>query len=185
MTWSMSEAFVTFFKMGLFTIGGGYAMIPLMEKEIVEKRHWVEREEFLDIMAVAQSAPGVFAVNISIVIGYKKAGLKGSVACALGNVLPSILIILLIALGFRHFRGNEFVENVFKGIRPAVVALILVPTFNMARAAKINRYTIWIPIATALAIWLLGISPLYVIVAGIMGGIAKYLLVDSKKGGEQ
>lgn len=185
MTWSMSEAFVTFFKMGLFTIGGGYAMIPLMEKEIVEKRHWVEREEFLDIMAVAQSAPGVFAVNISIVIGYKKAGLKGSVACALGNVLPSILIILLIALGFRHFRGNEFVENVFKGIRPAVVALILVPTFNMARTAKINRYTIWIPIATALAIWLLGISPLYVIVAGIMGGIAKYLLVDSKKGGEQ
>ena len=185
MTWSMSEAFVTFFKMGLFTIGGGYAMIPLMEKEIVEKRHWVEREEFLDIMAVAQSAPGVFAVNISIVIGYKKAGLKGGVACALGNVLPSILIILLIALGFRHFRGNEFVENVFKGIRPAVVALILVPTFNMARTAKINRYTIWIPIATALAIWLLGISPLYVIVAGIMGGIAKYLLVDSKKGGEQ
>lgn len=152
MTWSMSEAFVAFFKMGLFTIGGGYAMIPLMEKEIVEKRHWVEREEFLDIMAVAQSAPGVFAVNISIVIGYKKAGLKGSVACALGNVLPSILIILLIALGFRHFRGNEFVENVFKGIRPAVVALILVPTFNMARTAKINRYTIWIPIATALAI---------------------------------
>lgn len=185
MTWSMSEAFVTFFKMGLFTIGGGYAMIPLMEKEIVEKRHWVEREEFLDIMAVAQSAPGVFAVNISIVIGYKKAGLKGSVACALGNVLPSILIILLVALGFRHFRGNEFVENVFKGIRPAVVALILVPTFNMARTAKINWYTIWIPIATALAIWLLGISPLYVIVAGIMGGIAKYLLVDSKKGGEQ
>ena len=152
MTWSMSEAFVTFFKMGLFTIGGGYAMIPLMEKEIVEKRHWVEREEFLDIMAVAQSAPGVFAVNISIVIGYKKAGLKGSVACALGNVLPSILIILLIALGLRHFRGNEFVENVFKWIRPAVVALILVPTFNMARTAKINRYTIWIPIATALAI---------------------------------
>ena len=185
MTWSMSEAFVIFFKMGLFTIGGGYAMIPLMEKEIVEKRHWVEREEFLDIMAVAQSSPGVFAVNISIVIGYKKAGLNGSVACALGNVLPSILIILLIALGFRHFRGNEFVENVFKGIRPAVVALILVPTFNMARTAKINRYTIWIPIATALAIWLLGISPLYVIVVGIMGGIAKYLLVDSKKGGEQ
>lgn len=185
MTWSMSEAFVTFFKMGLFTIGGGYAMIPLMEKEIVEKKHWVEREEFLDIMAVAQSAPGVFAVNISIVIGYKKAGLKGSVACALGNVSPSILIILLIALGFRHFRGNEFVENVFKGIRPAVVALILVPTFNMARTAKINRYIIWIPIATALAIWLLGISPLYVIVVGIMGGIAKYLLVDSKKGGEQ
>lgn len=184
MAWSMDEAFITFFKMGLFTIGGGYAMIPLMEKEIVDKRHWVEHEEFLDIMAVAQSAPGVFAVNISIFIGYKMAGIKGSVACALGNVLPSILIILLIALGFRHFRDNALVENVFKGIRPAVVALILVPTFNMARTAKINRYTFWIPMVAALAIWLLGVSPLYVIMAGIMGGIVKYLVSDSKKGGE-
>ena len=91
---------------------------------------------------------------------------------------------MLIALGFRHFRDNALVENVFKGIRPAVVALILVPTFNMARTAKINRYTFWIPMVAALAIWLLGVSPLYVIMAGIMGGIVKYLVSDSKKGGE-
>lgn len=182
--WSLGEAFATFFKMGLFTIGGGYAMIPLMEKEIVEERHWIDRDEFIDLMAVAQSAPGVFAVNISIFIGYKMAGVKGSIACATGNVLPSILIILLIALGFRHFKDNALVENIFKGIRPAVVALILVPTLNMARTAKINKYNIWIPIITALLIWHFGVSPIYVIVAGIVGGIAKYMMSDEQKGGK-
>ena len=181
--WNLSEAFTTFFKMGLFTIGGGYAMIPLMEKEVVEERHWIDRDEFLDLIAVAQSAPGVFAVNISIFIGYKMAGVKGSIACATGNVLPSILIILLIALSFRHFKDNALVENIFKGIRPAVVALILVPTLNMARAAKINKYNIWIPIITALLIWHFGVSPIYVIVAGIIGGIAKYMMRDEQKGG--
>lgn len=181
--WSLSEAFTTFFKMGLFTIGGGYAMIPLMEKEVVEERHWIDRDEFLDLIAVAQSAPGVFAVNISIFIGYKMAGVKGSIACATGNVLPSILIILLIALSFRHFKDNALVENIFKGIRPAVVALILVPTLNMARAAKINKYNIWIPIITALLIWHFGVSPIYVIVAGIIGGIARYMMRDEQKGG--
>lgn len=182
--WSLGEAFATFFKMGLFTIGGGYAMIPLMEKEIVEKRCWIDRDEFLDLMAVAQSAPGVFAVNISIFIGYKIAGIKGSIACATGNVLPSILIILLIALGFRHFKDNPLVENIFKGIRPAVAALILVPTLNMARTAKINKYNIWIPIITAILIWHWGISPIYVIVAGIIGGITKYMCKDEQKGGK-
>ena len=156
-------------------------MIPLIEKEVVEKRQWISREEFLDLMAVSQAAPGVFAVNMAIFIGYKKAGVRGSVACAIGNVLPSILIILLIALFFQRFKEHEVVENIFKGIRPAVVALILVPTFNMARTAKLNRYTIWIPIVTALLIWLLGLSPIYVIIAGIVGGIAKYLIGKKKQ----
>ena len=177
--WSLGEAFGTFFKIGLFTIGGGYAMIPLIEKEVVEKRHWVKREEFLDLMAVSQAAPGVFAVNMAVFIGYKRAGVKGSIACAIGNVLPSVLIILLIALFFHRFKEYEVVENVFKGIRPAVVALILVPTFNMARTARINRHNVWIPIVTALLIWLLGVSPIYIIVAGIAGGIAKYLIRKS------
>ena len=181
--WSLSEAFGTFFKIGLFTIGGGYAMIPLIEKEVVEKRRWVDREEFLDLMAVAQAAPGVFAVNLSIFIGYKRDGVRGSVACAIGNVLPSVLIILMIALFFQRFKEIELVENIFKGVRPAVVALILVPTFNMARTAKLNRYTFWIPIVTALLIWLLGVSPIYVIIAGIVGGIARYNVGKSKKGG--
>lgn len=178
--WNLTEAFGTFFKIGLFTIGGGYAMIPLIEKEVVEKRRWIDREEFLDLMAVSQAAPGVFAVNMAVFIGYKKAGVRGSVACAIGNVLPSILIILLIALFFQRFKDHELIENIFKGIRPAVVALILVPTFKMARAAKLNRHTVWIPITTALLIWMFGISPIYVIIAGIMGGIAKYIIEKKK-----
>lgn len=178
--WNLTEAFGTFFKIGLFTIGGGYAMIPLIEKEVVEKRRWIDREEYLDLMAVSQAAPGVFAVNMAVFIGYKKAGVRGSVACAIGNVLPSILIILLIALFFQRFKDHELIENIFKGIRPAVVALILVPTFKMARAAKLNRHTVWIPITTALLIWMFGISPIYVIISGIMGGIAKYIIEKKK-----
>ena len=157
-------------------------MIPVLEKEIVEKKQWIDHDEFLDLMAIAQSAPGVFAVNLSISIGYKKSGIKGSIACAIGNVLPSVLIILFIALFFQQFKEHEIIENIFKGIRPAVVALILVPTFNMARTARINRYNVWIPIVTALFIWAIGVSPIYIIIAGIVGGIVKHLL--NKTGGK-
>ena len=86
--------FITFFKIGLFTIGGGYAMIPLIEREVVERKGWISREDFLDLLAIAQSAPGVFAVNISIFIGYRMRKSIGSIFCALGTVLPSIIIIL-------------------------------------------------------------------------------------------
>ena len=158
-------------------------MIPLIEKEVVERKQWIDRREFLDLLAVAQSAPGVFAVNISIFIGYKLYGTRGSFVCAIGNVLPSIIIILLIALFFQQFRQYEIVENIFKGIRPAVVALILVPTFKMAHAAGINLHTLWIPIVSALLIWLLGVSPIYVIIAAIIGGFSKYLI--RQKGGKR
>lgn len=94
--------FTTFFKIGLFTIGGGYAMIPLIEREVVERKGWISKEEFLNLMAIAQSAPGVFAVNISIFIGYRMRKTVGSIFCATGTVLPSIIIILAIAM----FAGN-------------------------------------------------------------------------------
>lgn len=164
------NSFRTFFRIGLFTIGGGYAMIPLIEADVVDKQKWVNREDFLDLMAIAQSCPGIFAVNMSIFIGYKLRGVKGSVVCALGTILPSFLIILAVALFFAEFRDNTVVQRVFLGIRPAVVALIAAPTFKMARAAKINRYTCWIPILGALLIWLMGLSPIYVILAAGIGG---------------
>lgn len=163
-------SFSTFFKIGLFTIGGGYAMIPLIEADVVEKRKWVEREDFLDLMAIAQSCPGIFAVNMSIFIGYKLRGVKGSIVCALGTVLPSFLIILGLALFFQQFRDNETVQRIFMGIRPAVVALIAAPTFKMAKSAKINKSNIWIPIVGALMIWLLGVSPIYIIIFAGLGG---------------
>lgn len=164
------ESFLTFFKIGLFTLGGGYAMIPLIEAEIIEKKRWIAKEDFLDLLAIAQSCPGIFAVNISIFIGYRLNRIPGAVVTALGTALPSFLIILLIALFFHQFEDNAIVSAMFRGIRPAVVALIAVPTFNLGKKAKLNRFTVWIPIVSALLIWLLGVSPILVILCAGVGG---------------
>ncbi len=164
------QAFTTFFKIGMFTLGGGYAMIPIIETEVVDKRKWVSKEEFLDLIAIAQSCPGVFAINISTFIGYKLRRVRGALACAVGTALPSFLIILLIAMFFHQFEDNPVVAAIFRGIRPAVVALIAVPTFNLARSAKISWANCWIPIGGALAIWLMGVSPILIILLAGIGG---------------
>ena len=166
------ESFGIFFKIGAFTIGGGYAMVPLIENEIVTKRKWI---------AISQSAPGILAVNISIFIGYKLRGIRGSIITALGTILPSFIIILAIALFFHSFKDNPIVERIFKGIRPAVVALIAAPTFTMGRSAKINRHNLWIPVVSALLIWLLGFSPIWIIIAAGVGGFlwGKFRKVES------
>ena len=166
------QLFGTFFKIGAFTLGGGYAMIPLVQREVVDNRAWIDEEEFLDLIALAQSAPGIIAVNTAVFVGYKIAGWRGVVMSVLGATLPSFLIILLIAMCFTHFREYPQVEAVFKGIRPAVVALIAAPLSKMAKAAKITWKNAWIPIAAALLIWLLGVSPVLIIVAAIVGGLA-------------
>ena len=164
------ELFKTFFRIGIFTLGGGYAMIPLIEEEVVNRHHWVSREEMLDLIAIAQSCPGVFAINISIFVGYKLKKVKGAVATAFGTALPSFLIILAIAIFFKEFEDNRIIAAMFRGIRPAVVALIAVPTFRMAQQAKIGWTNCWIPIVSALAIWAFGVSPIYIIlIAGICG----------------
>lgn len=164
------DSFLTFMRIGLFTIGGGYAMIPLIEADVVEKKRWVDKEEFLDLMAIAQSCPGIFAVNISIFIGYKLRGIRGSLACTLGTILPSFLIMLSIALFFQQMRGNATVESIFRGIRPAVVALIAAPVFKMGKSARITRTNIWIPVVAALLIWQFGVSPIYIIILAGLGG---------------
>ena len=164
------KLFTTFFKLGLFTIGGGYVMIPLIEREVVDKYRWVEKRDFVDLLAIAQSSPGVLAVNMSIFIGYKLRGVRGSVAAAVGNVLPSVVIILLIALFFNKFREYEVVNNVFMGIRPAVVALIASPVFSVAKSAKIGWTNMWIPLLSALLIVAFGVSPIYIILIAGVGG---------------
>ncbi|MBQ8487933.1 MAG: chromate transporter [Prevotella sp.] len=162
--------FTTFFRIGLFTLGGGYAMIPLIEEEVVDRHKWVSKEEMLDLIAIAQSCPGVFAINISIFVGYKLRQLRGALAAAVGTALPSFLIILAIAIFFKQFEDNRVIAAMFRGIRPAVVALIAVPTFRMAQAARIGWTNCWIPVVSALAIWLLGVSPIYIIlIAGVAG----------------
>lgn len=145
-------------------------MIPLIEEEVVNKRKWIEREAFLDLLAVAQTIPGVFAVNMSINIGYRLRKTRGAVTCALGCVLPSFLIILAIALFFHSFRDNKTMEAIFKGIRPAVVALIAAPCIKLARSARITLSNVWLPVGAALLIWLLGVSPVYIILAVGIGG---------------
>ena len=167
---SLLKLFTTFFRIGLFTFGGGYAMIPLIESDVVGRNRWVKKEEFVDLLAVAQSAPGVFAVNMAVFVGYKVRGVSGALAAAFGCVLPSVMIILLIALFFRQFRHIEVVNNVFKGIRPVVVALIAVPVFNVAKSAKVGWSTVWVPVLAAFLIVAMGVSPVYIIlIAGIAG----------------
>lgn len=169
------QLFLSFFKIGAFTFGGGWAMISIIEKEIVDKKHWIEREEFLDLLAVAQSLPGILAVNISVAVGDKLRGMKGAVTAALGTILPSFMIILCIAIFLTPdlIKNNETLSSIFMGIRPAVVALIIAPVITSARAAKIGCKTIAIPVAVALLIWskLPVISnPIIYIVLGGLGG---------------
>ena len=164
------ETFKTFFKIGAFTLGGGYAMIPIIQSEVVEKRKWIEKDQFLDLIAIAQSCPGVFAINISIFIGYKLRKLRGALCTTLGTALPSFLIILLIAMFFHRFMEVGWIAAMFRGIRPAVVALIAAPTFKLAKSAKIRLSNCWIPIIAALLIWLMGVNPVFIIIAAGLGG---------------
>ena len=163
-------AFRSFFKIGMFTLGGGYAMIPVIESEVVDRHKWIARDEFIDIVAVAQSCPGVMAVNMSTFIGYRLRKGKGAFCLTLATALPSFLIILLIAMFFRHFQDNAVVESIFRGIRPAVVALIAAPTFSLAKSAHVNFANCWIPVGSALLVWALHVNPVYVIVAAAVGG---------------
>lgn len=165
------KLFVSFWKIGAFTIGGGYVMIPLMEQEVVDRRGWLTREEFMDDISLSQAMPGVFAVNMATIIGRKMAGFWGVVCAVLGNVLMPIALILLFAMFFHYFRDNVIVERIFMGLRPAVVAMIAAPVFRMAKSAKVTWKNFWIPVISALLIWLLGVSPVYVILAAIAGGL--------------
>lgn len=155
-------------------------MIPLVQREVVDNKHWIEEEEFLDMIALAQSAPGIIAVNTAVFVGYKIHGWRGLISSVLGAVLPSFCIILLIATCFTQFRDYPAVEAVFKGIRPAVVALIAAPLYKMAKSAKVTWRTLWIPVAAAVLIWLGGVSPILIIVAAILGGLAKVWYLSRK-----
>jgi chromate transporter len=157
------QLFTTFLKIGAFTFGGGWAMIPIIEREVVDRHQWISREDFLDQLAITQSLPGILAVNVAVLVGNKLRGVKGSLAAALGTILPSCVMILLIAIFFARVYNNPTVVSIFKGIRPAVVALIAAPLIRMAHSAKITWATASIPIAGALLIWLGGLSPVWII----------------------
>lgn len=174
-TTSLWRIFSSFFKIGAFTFGGGWAMISIIEREIVDKYHWIERDDFLDLLAVAQSLPGILAVNIATAVGDKLRGTKGSVIASLGSTLPSFLIILAIAIFLTPdmIKNNRVISSIFMGIRPAVVALIIAPVLTSAKAAKLTWKTVWIPLVVALLISIdMGIisSPILYIILGAAGG---------------
>lgn len=182
------QLFWTFLKIGTFTLGGGYAMIPLVEREVVDTRHWISREEFLNMLALAQSAPGIIAVNTAIFVGYAISGWRGVVCTVLGAVLPSFCIILLIAAVFTRYKDLPAVEAVMKGVRPAVVALIVAPLYKMAVSAGMiptkekmsadGKRQWWrlllllIPVAAALLVWLCDVSPVWIIALTIVSAVA-------------
>lgn len=165
------DLFIIFFKVGTFTIGGGYAMIPLIEKEVVDKKQWIDREDFLNMIALAQSSPGPVAVNTAVFVGYKLKGIAGSIFAALGAIFTSFTILLIVAMYFIGIKDNPIVERVFKGIRPAVVALIAAPVIRMGQSAKINKKTIIIPIIAVMLVVFFKVNAIYIILGSIIGGL--------------
>ncbi len=165
----------SFTRIGAFTFGGGWAMISLIEREVVETRKWIGREDFLDLLAVAQSLPGILAVNISVAVGDRLRGWRGSVAAAAGTILPCFLIILAIAMFLTPelIQNNRVVASIFRGIRPAVMTLIIAPVITTAKSSKIGWKNVWIPIVVALLIWshwpYVSNPILYIILGGIGG----------------
>ena len=164
---SLWKIFSVFAKIGAFTIGGGIPMIAAIKSELVERK-WLNDEDFIDIITLAQTAPGLFAVNISILTGHRLRGTKGSVVATIGSCLPPFLIILLVAMFFTSFKDNEYVIKAFKGIRPVVVALIGVPMIDMLKATKMNWWKWIVVISSMILVCFLSVSPIYILICIIV-----------------
>ena len=160
---SLWKIFSVFAKIGAFTIGGGIPMIAAIKSELVSRK-WLNDEDFLDIITLAQTAPGLFAVNISILTGHKLRGTKGSIVATIGSCLPPFLIILAVAMFFTSFKDNEYVIRAFKGIRPVVVALIGAPMFDMIKATKMKWWSWVIVISSMILVCFLKVSPIYILI---------------------
>ena len=177
---SLWKIFLVFAKIGAFTIGGGIPMIAAIKSELT-KRGWLKDEDFLDIIALAQTAPGLFAANISILTGYKLRGTKGSVVATIASCLPPFTIILLIAMFFTEFKDNEYVIRAFKGIRPVVVALIGVPMIDMIKATKM-RWWSWVVVASSMIlVCFLKVSPIYILICVIVISLAISWHIEKKR----
>ena len=164
------QIFKVFAKIGAFTIGGGIPMIAAIKTELVERK-WLNDEDFIDIITLAQTAPGLFAVNISILTGHRLRGTKGSVVATIASCLPPFLIILAVAMFFTAFQDNEYVLRAFKGIRPVVVALIGVPMIDMIKATKMRWWSWMIVISSMTLVCFLKVSPIYILICVIAGAV--------------
>lgn len=175
------KIFLVFFKIGAFTIGGGYAMLSLIEDEIVNKKKWLNHDDFLEGMVIAQSTPGVLAVNISIVTGYRIAGILGMFAGVLGSILPSFLIVLCLSKFLLIYRHSSIFIAFFNGLKPAVIALILISVFRIAKSSKVNYKNFYIPLIVALIVKFSNISPVYIIIIAMILGNFYYSYIEKKE----
>lgn len=190
----LRELFLCFAKIGAFTFGGGWAMISIIQREVVDKRHWLGKEEFLDLLAVAQSLPGILAVNISVVVGDKLRGLRGALVASAGTIMPSFLIILLIAMFLtpEAITENPTLTAIFKGIRPVVVALIIAPVVTTAKSIKLSWKMAWVPLLVAVAVWsklpVVSNPILYIVIGGVAGyyfAMRAHRKLKNQEGGQQ
>lgn len=170
------DIFLVFFKIGAFTFGGGLAMLPLIQKEVVDQREWVSEPEILDIFAISQSVPGVIAINSAIFIGKRVAGLKGAVAAALGVILPSFISIILVITILMGFQGNKLVAKVFTGIRSASAALILLAAVKLGKTAIKGKFGFFIALISFGMIVIFDIHAMWAVVLGGAVGLAGYLM---------
>ncbi|GAA0717161.1 chromate transporter [Clostridium malenominatum] len=170
--------FFSFFKIGAFTFGGGYAMIPLIEREVVDNREWITKEEFTDILVISQSFPGAMPVNSSLFIGYKLGGILGAILALMGVILPSFLIILLIAMCFAKFRDIAFIDNIFKGINGAVPVLVLLAVKSLSKSVKKDLTSVFIIILSLVAIKILNVHPVAIIFLSATYGILSLRKVE-------
>lgn len=170
--------FLTFLKIGAFTFGGGYAMISIIEHEVINRRGWIARPDFLDLLTLAQSAPGPISLNTAVFIGYRLRGLRGALSAILGAVIPSFVIILCVAILFTDVRHNPWVDAAFRGMRPAVVALIVAPILSLSRGMHAALYLVIV--ASAVSVWWLGWSPIYILMAAAAGGIGWQLWISKR-----
>jgi len=168
MLWSL---FTTFFKIGAFTFGGGYAMIPIIEREIVDGKGWISREDVVDMLAVSQSLPGVIAINSATFVGTKIGGFIGAVAATIGVVLPSIIIITIIAAFFMTFKDNPVVVKVFSGVKAATVALIAIAVIDIWGSSVKDYIGIIIAAVVFMLTGLLNVNAIYMIIGGIAAGL--------------
>lgn len=173
------DIFWSFLKIGAFTFGGGYAMIPLIQHEVIHRRRWIEERDFLDLLTLAQTAPGPIALNTAVFVGYKRRGYLGALSAIMGVIVPSFLVILVVAIFFASIRDNAYVDAAFKGMRPAVVALIVAPIIGLTKGMR--WWLVAVALAVALVVWYFGISPVWFLIAGAVVGAC----VVARRGGEQ
>lgn len=176
------ELFLTFLKIGAFTFGGGYAMIPLIQKEVTEKKKWLTEDDLMEMVAIAESTPGPIAINAATYVGYRVGGILGAVLSTLGVVIPSFLIITLIAFVFNKYMDNPIVKNAFWGIRIAVLALIIKALITMIKQCPKNYLSYTVAVLALIAVAFFNINALVVIViAGVSGIIYQGIRRGEKK----